>query len=72
MAGEAAKLIRETGAGEAADSENPEAIARAFLILYQNWRNPAHQAQTNSDAVTAYSRRALTGSLAKILDQMAP
>ena len=70
--GEAAQLIRETGAGEAADSENPEAIARAFLILYQNWRNPAHQAQTNSDAITAYSRRALTGSLAKILDQMAP
>lgn len=67
--GDAATLLKETGAGEMIASEDQEKIRRTLREAHLMWRNSAPP-KVNTAATTRFSRRELTGQLAEILSRM--
>lgn len=67
------RLVEEWGAGRSADPDDPEAIDAAILDLYERWREgrlgPVVGARER--VLERYSRRRLTGELARVLDDAA-
>jgi glycosyltransferase involved in cell wall biosynthesis len=63
--GDAADLLKETGAGALIDSGDLSGIRMSLRGLYKNWQIE-YKANTHS-AVSKYSRKELTGKLVEIL-----
>ena len=64
--GDAATLLRETGAGTMAASDDPEGIRSALRNAHSGWQqSPAPQ--PNTYAVRRFSRKAITAELVAIL-----
>jgi glycosyltransferase involved in cell wall biosynthesis len=64
--GDAAKLLRETGAGEMVDASSMHGIERVLMLRFQNW-NGEPAGKPIGDAAMKYSRRAITGMLTELL-----
>jgi len=69
--GVSADLIREAGAGVVVDPQDVQGIAVQILNLYEHWKQGELSAHTDPQVVERFSRRALTGQLASVLDQVA-
>lgn len=67
-AGGDAWLMRETGAGKVAPWSDVEAIARAMKECWRGWK--AGDGRAPKAAVERFSRRALTGQLASLFDDV--
>lgn len=69
--GEAARLVRETGAGVVAAPDDPEALAAALGGLVERWRAGALDGSPLAPSVRArLSRRARVAELAALLDSL--
>ncbi len=64
--GDAAAVISETGAGVTIPWEDAEGISRLLRKWYSDWKSG--KLVVESSGIEKYSRRELTGNLAKILD----
>jgi len=67
--GDAARIIRETGAGTVCDFEDKVKVKTEIGRMYELFRQKS--LNTTTSYTTAYSRKALTGNLAKLLDSLA-
>jgi hypothetical protein len=67
--GDASKILSETGGGLSAGFDDETAIRSNLDHFYELYRQDRLLSESNS--VARYSRRALTGSLAKVLDTLA-
>ncbi|MGE5424868.1 MAG: glycosyltransferase, partial [Syntrophothermus sp.] len=66
--GDAARIIGDAGAGKICDFEDETAARKAILELYQEYKNQDKgQPEGNIDS---YSRKALTGKIATLLDEI--
>lgn len=63
--GDAAALLKESGAGEMIAAEDAEAIEQHLVSAFESWKQDDTRRPLN-DAVKRYSRRALTRSLVKL------
>lgn len=61
-------LLAESGAGEVVPWRDESAIARALLAAFQRWK--AGEQSALREHASRYSRRALTGQLAALFDQL--
>ena len=66
--GDAAKLIKENKLGLICEPEDKDGIKNAIRILFQQFESlePSH----NTEDIGRFSRKSLTGNLAKILNQL--
>jgi len=55
--GEAAQLIRDSGAGLVVQPENPQVLADAILRLFENETLRADLANASANAASSYSRQ---------------
>ncbi|PCN44872.1 glycosyl transferase family 1 [Brevibacillus laterosporus] len=76
MPGEATEIIQRFGLGEVANPTDKEAMKRAYLHLYQNWKqqkeNGASPKRDESfyDRVKLYERREQAGQLAQVMNEL--
>lgn len=73
----AAQIIRKFKAGEIAEPQDQKAIQTAILKMYQKWLASRRSGQKNQLDVpeadlSPYDRRALTGKLAHVFDEISP
>lgn len=68
--GLAADLVREANAGLVAEPENVKGIKAALVELYGKWKNGQLISTTRLEVAQKYSRKALAGQLASVLDQV--
>jgi glycosyltransferase involved in cell wall biosynthesis len=69
--GEAAGVLRETGAGTTISPDNPEAIRAAVRMMAQAHRNGSPQRfEPRQAAIDAYSRSALAGRLLEMIQEV--
>jgi len=64
----AAELIRESGAGVTVSPDNPEAISRAILSLYVQWKHGKRRPHLNHEVIDRFDMEFLTRRLASIFD----
>jgi glycosyltransferase involved in cell wall biosynthesis len=71
--GLAYQVVREWDAGACADPRDPAEVERAILELYRRWQDGrlGDVPEVRSRALERFSRRALTGQLAAVLDRVA-
>jgi glycosyltransferase involved in cell wall biosynthesis len=67
--GAAAGLIRSTGTGLVCDWSDVKAIEKGFLDMYNSWEKDEHIIEPNNEEIARYDRKALTGSLAELLNK---
>jgi len=65
-----AQLVAELGAGVTARPDDPAGIERAIAVLYQRWEagTLGIAPEVRGRALARFSRRALTGELARVLE----
>ncbi|MCS7081814.1 MAG: glycosyltransferase family 4 protein [Bacteroidetes bacterium] len=68
--GEAAQILRQSGAGQMFDWDDVEGLKRQLRALYAAWSAGQPQAGATPEAARRYSRRALTQELAALLDKL--
>jgi hypothetical protein len=66
--GDAAKVLTETGAGAMADFSDKKATKQAILEYYNRYK--ADSLKVEATSVQRFSRRSLTGELAKLLSSL--
>lgn len=66
--GEAASILKETGAGQTADHNNEEGIEHLILKFYEDFKK-GHQ-YLPTEKINKYSRKHLTKKLVEILNRM--
>ncbi len=66
--GDSARIIRETGAGQACHFGDYAGMRRAIEGMYQQYR--AGQLQVSAEAIDRFSRRTATGQMAALLDEI--
>jgi len=66
--GDAARVLKETGAGVIVDFSDEEATRKVILVFYSGYKNKTLSIQTAS--VERFSRRSLTGELAALLNSL--
>lgn len=66
-----ADLMRETGAGPVVDPHDVDGILAALRAAYAAWVEGAPWQGATPDAARRYNRRALTGDLAHLFDEVA-
>jgi hypothetical protein len=66
--GDAASVLKETGAGKMVDFEDGLATKKIILEFYNQYK--AQTLGVKSNHVKQFSRRELTGKLAKILNEL--
>jgi glycosyltransferase involved in cell wall biosynthesis len=74
-AGEATEIIQTFRLGQVADPEDKEAIKRAYLKLYQNWKEHANLDTGNrsddfAERVKPYERREQARQLAQLMNEL--
>ncbi|MCD6241316.1 glycosyl transferase family 1, partial [Candidatus Bathyarchaeota archaeon] len=67
--GDAAEIIRETGAGSVVDYEDVEGCERVIVRYYELWKAGRLSPSPNRREVEKYSRRNLTKGLARVFDK---
>ena len=65
--GDAADLLRETGAGRMFDREDVEGVAERLRTLYAAWEQGGRLTGASPDAVAPYSRRVQAGELTALV-----
>lgn len=68
--GDAAAILKQTGAGEVYDFEDEVSLKEKILTYYQQYKSGKLSVQTDSAAIARYSRRKLTEQLAKLLNMI--
>jgi glycosyltransferase involved in cell wall biosynthesis len=68
--GASAELIREASAGVVVDPYDIDGIAAQIQNLYKRWKQSQLRVNTDPKVVAHFSRRTLTGNLAKVLDRV--
>src|SRR5262249_17255554 len=66
---EAARIVRETGAGTSVEANDSEGIERALLDSYQAFKSGAVQCSDQCD-LSAYERKAGARRLAELLNEL--
>ena len=66
--GDAAEIIDETGIGEVCDHQDAIKTKKTVIDLYHRYLDGKLEAQPR--AIDRYSRKALTGQLVTLLEQM--
>jgi len=66
--GDAAAVLQETGGGVMVDFQDEKATKQSILDFYKRYKTSTLNVQTGS--VEKYSRRSLTGQLAKLLNTL--
>jgi hypothetical protein len=69
-AGDAAGVLRQTGAGEMLDYDDADGVAEILSEAYAAWKAGQPQKGAPPDAASPYSRRSQTGRLAALLNEM--
>lgn len=67
--GAAAGIIRDTRTGLVCHWSEVKAIENGFLALYKAWKNGERIIDPNNDVIARYDRKALTKSLAELLNR---
>ncbi len=67
--GAAAELIRSTKTGIICDWSNVNAIEKGFTDMYNCWENNNYIVDPDENEIARYNRKALTNSLANLLDR---
>lgn len=67
--GAAAELIRSTGTGIICDWSDADAIENGFVDMYNSWENDECIINPDKNEIARYDRKALTKSLAELLDR---
>ena len=70
--GDAADILRETGAGEMLDPEATDEIASRLTEHYRAWERGAPREGARPDAISPYSRLAQAGQVVDVLAALAP
>jgi len=68
--GVAAQLIRDTGIGLVADSDDVEQAMENIKMLYANWESKTNGFTPDKAKIAGYEREALTARLAGVFDQI--
>ena len=68
--GAVADVIRETRSGSAVRSDDVPAIAAAFQLYYEGWKDGTIGLEQDKDEVSKYERKAVAKRLAELLDEV--
>jgi hypothetical protein len=63
-------LLRQCDAGPRLGIDDPTAVARALLGLWQRWRAGTLRSDVDASWLSQFERRALAGRLAQLLEQV--
>jgi glycosyltransferase involved in cell wall biosynthesis len=63
-------LLRDTKAGTIVSWREPDAIADAILGMWKSWKTGQPHSPASALDINRYTRRALTGKLAQVFDQV--
>jgi len=69
-AGDAARILRETGAGVMCGFQGREAMERTLTTLFADYRNGASTYAGDPAAIRQFTRRGAAGRVAEILEEM--
>ena len=69
--GDAARLLRETGAGTMIERDDVDGLAAYLLERYEAWERGAMPGGAAPEAAAPFARRAQTGALARLIEHVA-